>query len=243
MTDTPPSGSSADASLLDGAAPADVSPEDVITVALIEDNRLVREGITSVLNRFPDLRVVASEPGEHEGLLEQEIPDVVLLDLGLESGDSLDVARQVRKDFPEAGVIIMDVLPADDDIVEFIGLGVSGFIMKDATVREVARTIRAVAGGLDVLPDAMTATLFSEIAREAVAKGGTEHLESVRLTAREREVIDLIAEGMSNRAIGRELHISIHTVKSHLRNIMEKLALHSRLQLARYVHQTRDDAP
>jgi two-component system nitrate/nitrite response regulator NarL len=76
-----------------------------------------------------------------------------------------------------------------------------------------------------------------------VSRGGTEDLDPVRLTAREREVIDLIAEGMSNRAIGRALHISIHTVKSHLRNIMEKLALHSRLQLARYVHQTRDDAP
>lgn len=241
MNDTAPSGPSSDATSRDGTGSAEVSPEQVIKVGLIEDNRLVREGITAVLNRLPDIEVVASDPSEHAGLVGRIRPDVILLDLGLESGDSLDVAAQVRRDFPEARIIIMDVLPADEDIVEFIGLGISGFVMKHATVEEVARTIRAVAAGLDVLPDAMTATLFSEIARDAVSRGGTEDLDPVRLTAREREVIDLIAEGMSNRAIGRALHISIHTVKSHLRNIMEKLALHSRLQLARYVHQTRDD--
>lgn len=219
------------------------SPGAVIVVALIEDNRLVREGITSVLNRFRDIRVVAGEPTESDALLERLTPQVVLLDLGLENGDSRKVARSVREDYPDAGIIVMDVLPADDDILEFVSLGVSGFIMKDATVDEVARTIRAVASGLDVLPDAMTATLFSEIAREAVSKGGVEHVDSVRLTAREREVIDLIAEGMSNKAIGKTLHISIHTVKSHLRNIMEKLTLRSRLQIARYAHHARDDAP
>lgn len=219
------------------------SPEGVISVAVIEDNRLLREGITAVLNRFPDIRVVASETGDREELPRELDPRVVLLDLGLENGNSLAVARKVREDFPGAGVIVMDVLPADEEIVDFISLGVSGFIMKEATVDEVARTIRTVASGLDVLPDAMTATLFSEIAREAVSRGGTEHLDSVRLTPREREVIDLIAEGMSNKAIGKELSISVHTVKSHLRNIMEKLALHSRLQLARYVHHERDEAP
>lgn len=218
-------------------------PDAVIVVALIEDNRLVREGIASVLNRFRDIRVVGAEPAQSDALLERISPQVVLLDLGLESGDSLQVAQTVREDFPEAGIIMMDVLPADDDILEFVSLGVSGFIMKDATVDEVVSTIRAVASGLDVLPDAMTTTLFSEIAREAVSKGGVEHADSVRLTAREREVIDLIAEGMSNKAIGRELHISIHTVKSHLRNIMEKLTLHSRLQIARYAHHVRADAP
>lgn len=233
-----PGGTSPDETVTD-ASPA----EDVITVALIEDNRLVREGITSVLNRLGDIRVVASEPSEHEALLGKISPDVVLLDVGLESGNSLEVARKVTEDFPGAGVIVMDLLPAADDIVEYVSLGVSGFIMKDAPLDEVARTIRAVASGVDVLPNAMTATLFSEIAKEAISSGGTEHVDSVRLTPREGEVIELIAEGMSNKAVASELHISIHTVKSHLRNIMEKLNLHSRLQLARWVDdQSEDDA-
>lgn len=226
----------------EGVAPASAQ-ESVITVALIEDNRLVREGITSVLNRLGDIEVLASPPDGHEAFLDRVSPQVILLDVGLETKDSLEVAGRITQEFPDAAIIVMDLLPAADDIVEFIALGVSGFIMKDATIQEVARTIRAVAAGVDVLPEAMTATLFSEIARETAADGGTRHHESVQLTPREQEVIQLIAEGMSNKAVGSELHISIHTVKSHLRNIMEKLNLHSRLQLARYVDDEDEHGP
>lgn len=239
MSDAARSGPSPGGTSLDETVAA--PPKDVITVALIEDNRLVREGITSVLNRLGDIRVVASEPSGHEGLVGEISPDVVLLDIGLEDEDSLEVSRKVTEDFPDAGVIVMDLLPAAADTVKYISLGVSGFIMKDAPLDEVARTIRAVASGVDVLPDAMTATLFSEIAKEAVSTGRTEHLDSVRLTPREGEVIELIAEGRSNKAVASELHISIHTVKSHLRNIMEKLNLHSRLQLARWVDDKSED--
>jgi DNA-binding NarL/FixJ family response regulator len=211
-------------------------PDGVIRVALIEDNRLVREGITALLNRLDDIRVVTAHPAGVEqgrGVIE---PNVVLLDLGLENGDSLAVARKIRKSFPGAGIVVMDLLPAHEDLVEFIGAGISGFVMKDASVQEVVTTIRAVARGEDVLPPAMTGRLFSELAREAVKKGTGPQAESVRMTAREKEVIALIAEGLSNKAIGKRLHISIHTVKSHLRNIMEKLTLHSRLELAAYAH-------
>jgi DNA-binding NarL/FixJ family response regulator len=222
--------------------PADTSAADapameVITVALIEDNRLVREGITSLLNRFLDIQVVAAEPSGHEAVLGSLSPHVILLDLGLENGDSLSVARKVRQDHLGAKVVVMDLLPAHEDIVEFIAVGVSGFIMKDATVEEVARTIRSVAAGLEVLPPQMTGTLFSEIARELVSNGGSEDQDSVRMTPREREVVALIAEGLSNKAIGKRLYISTHTVKSHVRNIMEKLTLHTRLQIAAHVHK------
>jgi DNA-binding NarL/FixJ family response regulator len=214
---------------------------EVIQVALIEDNLLVREALISLLNRVPDMRVSAAKPNGHEKLLVAEVPDVVLLDLGLENGDSLRVAKGVLRDFPEARVVVMDLIPAVEEISEFVSAGVSGFILKDATIEEVLRTIRAVARGLKVLPDQMTGALFSEIAREAVAQGGTEDHEGVRLTPREREVIDLIAQGMSNKAIGKRLHISTHTVKSHLRNIMEKLTLHSRLQIAAYALKREAD--
>ncbi len=209
---------------------------DVIKVALIEDNRLVREALTSILNRAPDIRAVAEAPNGHDVLLEGK-PHVVLLDLGLENGDSLRVARNVLKDFPDANVIVMDLLPTHEELHEFVSAGVSGFIMKDAHLDVVLNTIRSVASGLKVLPDQMTATLFSEIAREVVMSGGPTYQDSVRMTPREREVVDLIAEGLSNKAIGKRLHISVHTVKSHLRNIMDKLTLNSRLQIATYVHE------
>jgi len=216
-------------------------PDAVIRVALIEDNRLVREALLALLNRSPDIEAVAEAPNGHETLLVKGDPHVVLLDLGLENGDSLRVAKGVMKDFPGARVIVMDLLPAYEELQEFVSAGVSGFVMKDAPLDVVLNTIRSVAGGLKVLPDQMTATLFSEIARSVVASGGTKARDEVRMTPREREVINLIAEGLSNKAIGKELHISVHTVKSHLRNIMDKLTLHSRLQIATYAH-ARDSA-
>ncbi len=224
----------------DETANPTIPQHDVIKVGLIEDNRLVREALTSILNRSPDIQATAEAPNGHEVLLEGQ-PDVVLLDLGLENGDSLRVAKGVLRDFPQAKVIVMDLLPAHEELQEFVSAGVSGFVMKDARLDIVLNTIRSVASGLKVLPDEMTATLFSEIAREVVSRGGSTQQEGVLLTPREREIISLIAEGMSNKAIGKELHISVHTVKSHLRNIMEKLALNSRLQLAAYVHN-RDGA-
>ena len=209
----------------------------MISVALIEDNRLVREGIAALLNQHPDLRVVAGNSNGDTAVLRKVNPQVVLLDLGLRNGDSLRVAQQVRRDFPESKVIVMDLLPVHEDIVEFVHVGVSGFIMKDATLDDLVRTIRSVAEGAHVLPPQMTGSLFSQIARDAVAKGRPEVLESVRMTPREREVINLIAEGLSNKEIASTLHIATHTVKSHVRNIMEKLTLHTRLQIAAYAYK------
>jgi DNA-binding NarL/FixJ family response regulator len=209
----------------------------MISVALIEDNRLVREGITALLSHHPDLKVVAGGSSGDTALLRGVNPQVVLLDLGLRNGDSLRVAQEVKREFPESKVIVMDLLPVHEDIVEFVHVGVAGFIMKDATLDDLVTTIRSVAEGAHVLPPQMTGTLFSQIARDAVARGRPEVLASVRMTPREREVINLIAEGLSNKEIAHRLHIATHTVKSHVRNIMEKLTLHTRLQIAAYAHR------
>lgn len=209
----------------------------MIEIALIEDNRLVREGIATLLNQSPDLRVVAAGSSADDTLLEGVNPHVVLLDLGLPNGDSLRLAETVREDLPEARVIVMDLLPAHEDVVEFVNAGVYGFIMKDATLEDLMRTIRSVANGDHVLPPQMTSTLFSQIARDAVLSARPEVTEAVRMTPRERQVISLISEGLSNKQIASRLHIATHTVKSHVRNIMEKLTLHTRLQIAAYAHR------
>jgi len=208
-----------------------------ISVAVIEDNRLVREGITALLNKLPDVRVVAGSDSYDTSALSPVAPNVVLLDLGLRNGDSLRVAEKVLKELPGSKVILMDLLPVHEDIVEFVNAGVSGFIMKDASLDDLARTIRSVAEGVNVLPPQMTGTLFSQIARDAVTRGRPEVLESVRMTPRERQVITLIAEGLGNKEIASRLHIATHTVKSHVRNVMEKLMLHTRLQIAAYAHR------
>jgi DNA-binding NarL/FixJ family response regulator len=209
----------------------------VISVAVIEDNRLVREGITALLNQLPDLRVVAGGDSDAAAALTTIAPQVVLLDLGLRNGDSLRIAEKVRKEFPASKIIVMDLLPVHEDIVEFVNAGVSGFIMKDATLDDLVRTIRSVAEGVNVLPPQMTGSLFSQIARDAVTRGRPEALDAVRMTPRERQVINLIAEGLGNKEIASRLHIATHTVKSHVRNVMEKLMLHTRLQIAAYAHR------
>lgn len=208
-----------------------------ITIALIEDNRLVREGLTSMINQQPGLRVVLGQAFGEPHVISKILPSVVLLDIGLRRGDSLRIATQTREAFPGAKVIIMDLLPAHEDIVEYVNAGVCGFIMKDATLDELVSTIRAVAAGENVLPVTMVNSLFSQIAKEAVERGRPSVMESVKMTPREKQVINLIAEGMSNKEIAAHLHVAVHTVKSHVRNVMEKLTLHSRLQIAAYVHQ------
>jgi DNA-binding NarL/FixJ family response regulator len=212
----------------------------MISVALIEDNRLVREGMTALLNQTEDFQVVAAGPSGDPALLRDAKPQVILLDVGLWDDDSLRVAETVKKESPESKVIIMDLLPVHEDIVEFVNAGVSGFILKDATFDDLVTTIRSVAEGAHVLPPAMTSSLFSQIAKEAIVRGRAAAMESVRMTTREREVTGLIGEGLSNKEIASRLNIATHTVKSHVRNVMEKLALHTRLQIAAYAHRQDD---
>jgi len=207
-----------------------------IRVLLIEDNRLLREGITAMLNEQLDIRAVSSS-GNGDALEKAKKlkPQVVLLDLGLRSQNSLRIAELIKKDFPKAQIVVMDLMPAQSEVVEFVQAGVSGFILKDATIDDFLNTIRSVADGKKVLPPSLTDSLFSHIVEYAVQSGKADRLmKAVRLTRREHEVVDLIARGMSNKEIANELHIAVHTVKSHVHNTLEKLALHTRLELASF---------
>ena len=208
----------------------------MIRVAIIDDNRLVREALTALLNRLTDIRVVSSDVADSASLAETK-PDVLLLDVGLRDQDSLRVAATLRQENLDAKIVVMDLLPVNEEIMEYVNAGVSGFVLKDASFDEFIATIRSVATGKKVLPPRMTESLFSQIAKEVDGQEPARVLEAVRMTPREREVIDLIGEGLSNKEIAQRLNIATHTVKSHVRNVMEKLALHTRLQIAAYSHR------
>jgi DNA-binding NarL/FixJ family response regulator len=208
----------------------------MITVAIVDDNRLVREALAAMLGRLPDVQIVAAASANAE-VLDRETPDVLLLDAGLGDEDSLNVAAAIAKRRSGTKVVIMDLMPTNEDIVQFVNAGVAGFVLKDATFDEFVATIRAVAAGDKVLPPRMTETLFSQIALGGDARGRERVLEDVRMTRREREVIELIGEGLSNKEIAQRLNIAAHTVKSHVRNVMEKLALHTRLQIAAFARR------
>ena len=212
----------------------------MITVAIIEDNRLVREGMRDMLNELPDVKVVLAATGLDAAMLKEKKPRVVLLDVGLQDKNSLRLAETVKNEMADSRVIVMDLLPMHEEIAEFVNAGVAGFILKDATFEDFVGTIRSVADGARVLPAPMTGTLFSQIAHVAVKRGREAALDAVRMTQREREVIALIAVGLSNKEIAKRLNIATDTVKSHVRNVMEKLTLHTRLQIAAYAHSQDD---
>jgi len=207
-----------------------------IRVAVIDDNRLVCDVLTTMLAGVPGLQVVALDPA---GIVDgaEAWPHVLLLDVGLRDQDSLRVAAALKLAHPDAYIIVMDLLPVNEEIVEYVNAGVSGFLLKDATFEEFVSTIQAVAGGAKVLPSRMTESLFSQIFREAAGTEPARMIDAVRMTRREREVVDLIGAGLSNKELAQRLNIATHTVKSHVRNVMEKLALHTRLQIAAYSHR------
>ncbi|MBK7631206.1 MAG: response regulator transcription factor [Ignavibacteriales bacterium] len=207
-----------------------------IRLLLIEDNRLLRDGILSILKPHKDIIIIAASGDGRNTLvkIKQLKPNVVLLDLGLRSLNSLQVVEVVKKDFPLAKIIVMDLAPIQADILQYVKAGANGFILKDASLNDFLITIRTVNSGATVLPPILVDSLFSQIVEYAVREGKSNLKEAIRMTKREKEVIGFLSEGMSNKEIGQKIHISTYTVKSHIHNIMEKLALHTRLEIANY---------
>jgi DNA-binding NarL/FixJ family response regulator len=207
---------------------------------VIEDNRVLCDGITKMLNEQPDMQVVAAIGSGNDILLKtnQKKPHIILIDLSLKSFKESSVVESIRKNTPEVKVIGMGFVPTQSDIVEFVEAGALGFILKTATVKEFLSTIRSVSQGIKVLPPPLTGSLFSYIIEHAVKQGKGKLTNAVRMTKREREITALIADSLSNKEIAQQLNIATHTVKSHVHNIMEKLALHTRLQIAKF---TRDE--
>lgn len=207
-----------------------------IRLLLLEDNRLLRDGIFSIVKSQKDIVMVAASGDGKSTLfkIKQLRPNIVLLDLGLRSQNSLHVVEIVKKDFPQAKIIIMDLAPVQADILQYVKAGANGFILKDTSLEDFLITIRSVAEGSTILPPVLVDSLFSQIVDHAVREGKPKLHNAVKMTKREREVIGLLGDGMSNKEIAQKMHISTYTVKSHIHNIMEKLALHTRLEIANY---------
>lgn len=207
---------------------------------LVEDSRLARDQLAALLDTQSHLEVVATAPSAATGLtlVQESRPDVALVDAAVTDHDGHRWLERARTAAPGARVVLMNVRPARDDIVAFIEAGADGFILNDADADEIIGTIRRVAQGIAVLPAPLTSTLFSHVAGLGVGRTAREAPgASVRLTTRERQIIELIADGRANKEIARCLGITIHTVKCHVHHILGKLELHSRLQLAAHAHR------
>jgi DNA-binding NarL/FixJ family response regulator len=213
-----------------------------IRILLVEDNRLLRDGIVAIINKHSDMHLVAAQ-GNWENVsakMDKVKPDIMLLDLVLRNQNSLQIVKLSKDNFPETKIIVMDLIPYQVNVFEFVEAGVSGFLLKDAGISDFLKTIRLVHKGHQVLPPHLTDSLFSQIIGSAI--DGLNHAaaeESIRMTKREQQIIQLIAEGDTNKEIALKLHLSIHTIKSHVHNILEKLALNTRVQIAKYARLSK----
>jgi DNA-binding NarL/FixJ family response regulator len=200
---------------------------------------MLRDGITAMINGHGDVTVAGAADGRDEALAKARSvkPNVMLIDFGRDSQSSLEIVEAMKNEFPDVKIVGMGLAATQSDIRDFVQAGADGFILKDATLDDMLKTIRTVASGEMVLPGPMTGSLFFQVVEHAMAKGKKSLKADNRMTQREKEVIALIADGMSNKQIADNLNIATFTVKSHVHNILEKLALNSRLQIANHAHE------
>ncbi|HET7522935.1 MAG TPA: response regulator transcription factor [Acidimicrobiales bacterium] len=218
------------------------SDDDVIRVLIADDQALFRRGLYVVLGTEENIEVVAeAEDGEQAiAKAEEMAPDVVLMDVRMPRVNGIEAAQRIRELLPSTKILMLTVSDEEDDLYEAIKAGANGYLLKEISVEEVAEAIRAVVQGQSLISPSMASKLlneFNSLARQAAEK--KEQLPAPVLTARELEVLKLVARGMSNRDVADQLYISENTVKNHVRNILEKLHLHSRMEAVMYAVRKR----
>ena len=217
----------------DGEQPSGRAP-DPIRVLIADDHALFRRGLEMVLDEEPDIELVgqASDGAEAVARAGEALPDVVLMDIRMPKTSGIEAARAMKEAAPSAKIVMLTISDEEEDLFEAIRSGASGYLLKDIPLDEVAGAVRAVYGGQSLINPSMAGKLLTEFA--ALARRDEEErpqqVPAPKLTDREMEVLKLVARGMNNRDIAKELFISENTVKNHVRNILEKLQIHSRME-------------
>jgi len=211
-----------------------------IRVLLVDDHSLFRAGISSVLSNRDDIKVVGEASDGLEGIEKAKklIPDVMLLDLNMPNCSGPEAIEVLKSELPQVNILILTVSDTEADLMAAIKAGAKGYILKDAELDELIRSIHHIARGGIIVSPSMAAKLLSEFKKVDAVKDSADS----DLSDREREVLSQVAKGASNKEIASELFISEHTVKTHLHNIMRKLRVNNRSQVAAYAIQATLDA-
>ncbi len=205
-----------------------------ITVLLAEDHTVVREGLRTLLEAEGDLRVVGeAETGRQAVKLAKRLrPAVVVMDIAMPLLNGLEATRQILKDAPGARVLILSAHSDDAYVEQVIALGAAGYLLKQTSAHVLARAVREVLKGRRFFSPAIARRLRDQPGPLA-AQGGLNSQPSARLSSREVEVLQLIAEGLPNKQVAVELGISVKTVEKHRQRLMEKLNIHDTAGLTR----------
>jgi DNA-binding NarL/FixJ family response regulator len=199
-------------------------------VLVVDDQELFRRGLTMLLAVEPGIEVIGEAGDGVEGteLATTAAPDIVLLDIRMPKRSGIEACLAIKEAVPSAKIIMLTVSDEEADLYEAVKSGASGYLLKDSSIEEVAQAVRVVAEGQSLISPSMAVKLideFKQMSRPERTPGA-----GFRLTERELDVLKLVAKGHNNRVIAGELFISENTVKNHVRNILEKLQLHSRME-------------
>ncbi len=209
-----------------------------IRILIADDHTLLRNGICALLENEQDIAIVgeANDGREAVRLADQLKPNVVLMDIAMPLLNGLEATRQIKREHPEINVLVLTMYDNEEYFREMLEVGASGYIIKRAAATELVSAIRAVYNGEAVLSPAITRLLLEDYLNHEM---GNEKDDPNALSAREREVLQLIAEGKTSREIAELLHLSVKTVQSHRTNLMQKLDLHDRGDLIKYAIQKK----
>jgi len=204
-----------------------------IKILIADDHKILRQGIRSLLAPQPDFEVIGETADGPETLKEtfKLKPDVVLMDIGMPNLNGFEATRQIKKKLPEVKVLVLTMYLDDEYVLQALQSGASGYVLKDVAVEELVTAIRAVNNDQYYLSPSISRTVIDAYLRKT-EKGEKESSEL--LTAREKEIVQLIAEGYTNKEIAAKLYISVKTVDAHRSHIMEKLDIHDVALLVKY---------
>jgi DNA-binding NarL/FixJ family response regulator len=221
------------------AASGDTKRMESWKLLIVDDHPLFREGVRITVAAQPDMKVVgeANDAVEALQMARKLKPDLILLDISMSHCNGLDALRALKRELPQARVVILTVHGEDENLFEAIKHGAQGFLHKNIRGSALVDSLRAVMRGEAAITPGMTGKFLKEIARLAREKRELWDV-TPHLTPREREVLDHLVERKSNREIAAALHISEHTVKSHVSRILIKLGLRNRAQAAEYAYRT-----
>jgi DNA-binding NarL/FixJ family response regulator len=201
---------------------------------IVDDNELFLGGLRSILSLEDDIEVVgqAGDGGAAAVLVASTAPDVVLMDVRMPKRSGIDACQAIKDAAPATRIIMLTASDEEADLYEALKNGASGYLLKDSSIEEVADAVRLAGEGQALISPSMATKLLEEF--KQVARADRPAGPTPRLTKRELEVLRLVAQGLSSHEIGRQLFITEHTVKNHVRNMLEKLQLHSRLEAVMY---------
>jgi DNA-binding NarL/FixJ family response regulator len=212
------------------------SADEAIKVLIVDDHALFRRGLQMVLEGEIDIDVVgeASDGQEAAKKAEDTAPDVVLMDVRMPKRSGIEATRTIKDVLPSTKILMLTISDEEADLYEAIKAGASGYLLKEISIDEVANAVRSVNQGQSLISPSMASKLLSEFATMVKRRDERTQMPGPRLTERELQVLKLVARGLNNKDIGDSLFISENTVKNHVRNILEKLHLHSRMEAVVY---------